>query len=133
MATCCCKIPKNVTSEACCPPTCCPRSGCVPDCKTETCKNCGCCAMTCPCCASLSGHERTAPESRDLRVEGPASHPQCECASTVLEDVDKRTKCGCPLIVVCGCDKECETCKCKHECLPKTCCTECPQKQEGGE
>nr|CCG34095.1 Cystein-Rich Protein (CRP) family 2 [uncultured eukaryote] len=132
MATCCCKIPENVKSEACCPPTCCPKSCCPTGSKTETCKSCGCCATTCPCCVSESKQE-AGTEAKDIKREGLAPHPQCECASTVLKTPDSRPACGCPLIVVCGCGAECEKCDCKHEDVTKVGCSECPQKQDGGD
>nr|SDB01588.1 C-terminal domain of cystein rich protein HE716995 [uncultured eukaryote] len=50
--------------------------------------------------------------------------PQCECASTALEGTDAHTKCGCPLVVVCGCGAECGKCNCKHEGV-----TKCPPRE----
>ena len=121
MTTCCCRIPENVTSETCCPPTCCPKSCCVVECKTEACKACGCCATTCPCCVA---------QSKKVREEGLAPHPQCECASTVLSGTESRTKCGCPLIVVCGCGDKCEKCSCGHGKITEAACT---KKEDGNE
>nr|CCG34100.1 Cystein-Rich Protein (CRP) family 2 [uncultured eukaryote] len=109
MTTCCCKIPENVTSEVCCPPTCCPRSRCITECKTEACKICGCCATTCPCCASESGKKV---------VKGKVvPHPECKCASSALEGDTElaSTACGCPLVAKCECGDKCEKCECKHE------------------
>lgn len=109
------------------------------------------CACECPpsctkkAAAGVSSEEKKEICEKVLAVLAKAVHPQCACAKQATSGAVTgeggelaSTKCGCPLVVTCGCGPDCKKCDCEHDNAKEmsTCCggkTACGDKQDRGD